>query len=111
MEELGGNGEERGDKIAKCSDTEESESDDEPAPLAANLLRQLRGAAKVEEVDRWGEVPRKSTVVTAKDKFHKQTKVTNLGRRSRALCQCESSTRTRTRRTRKTFLVNRRRSL
>ena len=65
-------------KGAKYSDTEESESDEEPAPLTTKLLRQLRGASKVEEVERSSEVERKSTVVKTRHNFYKQTKVTSL---------------------------------
>ena len=36
--------EEEDEEGAKYSDTEESESDEEPTPLATKLLRQLRGA-------------------------------------------------------------------
>ena len=63
---------------AKYSDTEESESDEEPAPQATKILRQLRGASKVEEVDRSNEVERKTTVLPAKHNFYKETKVTSL---------------------------------
>ena len=55
-----------------------SEPDEEPAPLATKLLRQLRGASKVDEVERWSEVQRKSTDVETKHNFYKQTKVTSL---------------------------------
>ena len=41
-------------------------------------MRQLRGASKVEEVERWSEVERKSTVVKTRHTFYKQTKVTSL---------------------------------
>ena len=61
-----------------CSDTEESESEEEPAPQATKLLRQLRGASKVEEVERWSEVERKSAVVKTRHNFYKQSKVTSL---------------------------------
>ena len=69
--------EEEGEEGAKYSDTEESESDEEPAPLTTKLLRQLRGASKVEEVERSSEVKRKSTVVNTRHNFYKQTKVTS----------------------------------
>ena len=68
-------GEEEG---GKYSDTEESESDEQPAPQVTKLLRQLRGASKVEELERWSEVERKSTVVKTRHNFYKQTKVTSL---------------------------------
>ena len=68
-------GEEEG---GKYSDTEESESDEQPAPHVTKLLRQLRGASKVEELERWSEVERKSTVVKTRHSFYKQTKVTSL---------------------------------
>ena len=70
--------EEEGEDGAKYSDTEESESDEEPAPQETKLLRQLRGASKVEELERWSEVERKSTVVKTRHNFYKQTKVTSL---------------------------------
>ena len=70
--------EEEWEEDAMNSDTEESESDEEPAPQATKLLRQLRGASKVEEVERWSEVERKSTVVKTRHNFYKQTKVTSL---------------------------------
>ena len=38
---------------------------------------QLRGASKVEEVERSSEVERKSTVVKTRHNFYKQTKVTS----------------------------------
>jgi hypothetical protein len=60
-----------------ASDTEESDFDEDPAPQATKLLRQLRGAAKLEELDRSSEVQRKSTVVKAKHNCYKQTKVTS----------------------------------
>ena len=69
--------EEEGEEGAKYSDTEESESDEEPAPQATKILRQLRGASKVEEVERWSEVERKSIVVKNKHNFYKQTRVTS----------------------------------
>ena len=69
--------EEEGEEGAKYSDTEESESDEELAPLTTKLLRQLRGASKVEEVERSSEVERKSTVVKTRHNFYKQTKVTS----------------------------------
>ena len=48
--------EEAWEEGAKYTDIEESESDEEPAPLATKLLRQLRGTSKAEEVERWSEV-------------------------------------------------------
>ena len=42
---------------------DESETVDEHAPETTKLLRQLRGARKVEEVERSGEMERKSTIV------------------------------------------------
>ena len=60
-----------------ASDTEGSDSGEELAPQATKLLRQLRGAAKMEELDRSSEVQRKSTVVRSKHNFYKQTKVTS----------------------------------
>ena len=69
--------EEEGEEGAKYSDTEESESDEEPAPLTTKLLRQLRGASKAEEVERSSEMERKCTVVKTKHNFYKQTKVTS----------------------------------
>ena len=60
------------------SDTDESECVEEHAPESTKLLRQLRGAKKVEEVERWGEVERKSTIVpTTRHNFYRQTKVTS----------------------------------
>ena len=41
------------------------------------LLRQLRGASKVEEVERSSEVERKTTVVKTRHNFYKQTKITS----------------------------------
>ena len=41
-------------------------------------MRQLRGASKVEAVERWSEVERKTTVVKTRHNFYKQTKVTSL---------------------------------
>ena len=76
-EELDKN-EEEWEEGARYSDTEESESDEEPAPQATKLLRQLRGTSKVEEVERWSEVERKSIVVKTRHNFYKQTKVTSL---------------------------------
>ena len=69
--------EEEGEEGAKYSDTEESGPEEEPAPQAIKLLRQLRGASKVEEVERSSEVERKSTVVNTRHNFYKQTKVTS----------------------------------
>ena len=66
-----------GEEGAEFSDTEESESDEERAPLTTKLLRQLRGASKVEEVERSSEVERKSIVVKTRHNFYKQTKVTS----------------------------------
>ena len=79
-------GQEHGDDVdapeaehLPCSDTEESESGEaeEQQPQATKILRQLRGAAKACQVDRWGEVERKSTVVNAKHNFYRQTKLTS----------------------------------
>ena len=65
------------DEGAKYSDTEESESDEEPAPETTKILRQLRGASKAEEVDRSGEMARKTVVAKSKHNFYRQTKVTS----------------------------------
>ena len=70
--------EEESGERARYSDTEESESNEEPAPQATKILRQLRGASKVEEVERWSEVERKATVLKMKHNFYKQTKITSL---------------------------------
>ena len=59
-----------GEEGGKYSDTEESESDVEPASQVTKLLRQLRGASKVEELERWSEVERKSTVVKTRHNFY-----------------------------------------
>ena len=47
---------EEGEGGAEYSDTEDSESDEVPAPDATQILRQLCGASKADEVDRWAEV-------------------------------------------------------
>ena len=65
------------EEAVNYSDTEESESDQESAPQATKILRQLRGASKAEEVERWSEVERKSIVVKTRHNFYKQTKVTS----------------------------------
>ena len=70
--------EEEDEDGANYSDTEESESDEVPAPDETKILRQLRGSSKVEELDRWNEVDRKTTVVKTRHNFYKQTKVTSL---------------------------------
>ena len=62
---------------AKYSDTEESESDEELAPETTKILRQLRGASKAEEVDRSGEMARKTVVAKSKHNFYRQSKVTS----------------------------------
>ena len=70
--------EEEWEEGAEYTDTEGSEFDEEPAPQATKILRQLRGASKVEEVERWNEVERKTTVLKARHNFYKETKVTSL---------------------------------
>ena len=68
------------EEVEGCDDysvTDESESVEEHAPETTKLLRQLRGAKKVEEVERWGEVERKSTIVQTRHNFYRQTKVTS----------------------------------
>ena len=62
---------------ANYSETEESESADEAAPESTKILRQLRGALKVDEVDRSEEISRKTVVAKSKHNFYRQTKVTS----------------------------------
>ena len=57
-EELGKDEEGGEEDGGKYNDTVESESDEQPTPHVAKLLRQLRGASKVEELERWIEVER-----------------------------------------------------
>ncbi|MDA8583075.1 hypothetical protein N9L68_02555 [bacterium] len=70
--------EEEEEKDANYSDTEDVESDEHPAPLTTKLLRQWRGASKVEDLERWSDVQRKSTVVETRRNFYKQTKVQHV---------------------------------
>ncbi|MDA8609544.1 hypothetical protein N9L19_01360 [bacterium] len=75
--------EEEGD--AKYSDIEESDPGEEPASLATKLLRQLRGASKVEDVERWSDVERKTIVVKTKHNFYKRTKVTSVAQEEQSV--------------------------
>ena len=63
---------------AKYSDTEESESEEELAPETTKILRQLRGASKAEEVDRSGEMARKTVVAKSKHNLRFKVEVIHM---------------------------------
>lgn len=64
------------DEGIDITETEESESEEEKASEATKILRQLRGAQKVEEVDRSSEMSKKTTMAS-KHNYYRDTKVTS----------------------------------